>query len=68
MYYLEIFFIHILWNKLLGIFLVWFELLHIFEREKKRYKKKNKTNQIFHNSDLSSARIDEDIQNSFLSR
>ena len=40
MYYLEIFFIHILWNKLLGIFLVWFELLHILEREKKGTRRK----------------------------
>ena len=45
MYYLEIFFIHILWNKLLGIFLVWFELLHIFEREKKvQEEKQDKSN------------------------
>lgn len=57
MYYLEIFFIHILWNKLLGIFLVWFELLHILEREKKGTRRKTRQNkysiiQIYHPPEL----------------
>ena len=57
MYYLEIFCIHILWDKLLGIFLVWFELLHILEREQKGTRRKTRQNkysiiQIYHLPEL----------------